>query len=80
MMRVALARHMKRELLESEQERLTKVYGVQYFFMFFHIFFFLGGHIKSNFALLRTPFLFLPLFFLFTSSCVVLLCTVAVSI
>lgn len=25
MMRVALARHMKRELIESEQDRLTKV-------------------------------------------------------
>lgn len=25
MMRVALARHMKRELIETEQERLTKV-------------------------------------------------------
>ncbi|CAN0348401.1 unnamed protein product, partial [Ectocarpus sp. 8 AP-2014] len=29
MMRVALARHMKRELLESEQERLTKVQAEQ---------------------------------------------------
>lgn len=27
MMRVALARHMKRELIESEQDRLTKVRG-----------------------------------------------------
>lgn len=26
MMRVALARHMKRELIENEQDRLTKVY------------------------------------------------------
>lgn len=29
MMRVALARHMKRELIESEQDRLTKVVNLQ---------------------------------------------------